>query len=279
MNCDMVVQQINAWLDKQLEPTQQQAVSTHLHECLNCRQVMFERYTIITLRAKTERIPAPSALKNHVVEQIDSIPLPILFWKKFTSLFKLGPVPIVVASACLVLMFYFFSPMLRSQPEVVSDWWVAQAALSCHEQNTALLTGYDYTDAEPAILEKKLNSAQKRDFPVALPSIDTSTFAIRGCRFCELGEKPSVFLAMHREGHDISLEIVNAKDITLPKAKTYEIEGVRYLKATGNNHNILIWKNADLLYVMTSDLPENKLTAIFHGSTMAGKSHTHGDMI
>jgi hypothetical protein len=279
MNCEMVTKQLSAWIDKKLEPTQQQAISAHINECLECRKAMFEKYTINTLRAKTERVSAPSALKSRIVEQIDSIPLPYLFWKKFTGLFKLSPVPIVVATACLVLIVYLFSPMLYAKPEVVSNWWVAQAALSCHEHNSAPLTGYDYTEVDPTVLVQKVNNSQKRDFQVALPSIDTSTYAIHGCRFCALGEKPSVYLSMNREGHDISLEIVNAKDISIPKAKTYEIEGVQYLKASGNNHNILIWKNADLLYVMTSDLPEDKLTSIIHGSSMAISTHTHGNMI
>jgi len=279
MNCEMVAKQLSAWLDKKLEPTQQEAISAHMHECLECRKVMFEKYTMNTLRAKTERVPAPSALKSRIIEQLDAVPLPLLFWKKFTNMFKLSPVPIVVASACLVLVVYLFSPMLHAQPEVVSNWWVAQAALSCHEHNSAPLTGYDYTEADPSVIVQKVNSSQKRDFQVAFPSIDTSTFAVHGCRFCDLGEKPSVYLAMNREGHDISLEIVDAKDISLPKAKTYEVDGVKYLKATGNNHTILIWKSADLLYVMTSDLPENKLTSIIHGSSMASTMHDHSNII
>ena len=75
VNCKRFFEQLDDYLDRALTPEQQARLEEHMAMCHRCLHLYrFESKVINELRAKMQRLEAPSALKDKILRQIQVIP-------------------------------------------------------------------------------------------------------------------------------------------------------------------------------------------------------------
>ena len=259
LTCKDIGEKISSWIDGQLEPQESQLVSQHIEGCSVCQNKMaLEKLTKKLVKEKLPLATAPAGLKTKILEQLGKESKPSPWW---SNIFR--PVPLASAFASLAVLFAVYT-IWFSQPPVtnVATWWVCKAASYCHERDEQGKYTMDYLETNPQTMVQKVNVVHRRNFLMALPNYNPQKFSLTGCRFCELAKSPSIYVSLKREGHLVSLEIADATDIKMPRAKTNQVNGVDYFHGTYERDNVLIWRNGNLIYTVTSDLPEKDLAEI-----------------
>jgi anti-sigma factor (TIGR02949 family) len=264
MNCKTASEHISAWLDNEVDAGLYQELKNHYESCENCRARMkFEEYSKNLVHTKIERHPMPVEVRNKIHAALEQESKLFSPWKVLKNLFSTRPAPVwgmVLAAVALVVMVTVFRH--HPAPQDLSQNWMFASARHCYEHNSQPLTGYDFTEEDLGLIAKRINDSHKRDFQVAFPAVQPVDFKIHGCKYCELGGKPSIYLALKEQGHHVAVEIINGEKEVLPRAEPHSIRGEKYFVASSGNLNQILWKKNNLIYVVTSDLPEEKLARL-----------------
>lgn len=263
MKCDDIADLMSAWMDNELDSEEHHSVTQHLEHCQSCQtHLEREKYFRSLLKAKVKPQPVPHVLKQRIstslAEEAARLNLAgenVSLLERLKAWFSQQPMPAYVLAGVFVfvLCLVVAVPLLRPA-SATSEQWLTAAAVQCHQQNTHPMAGFDYTEGDMTAIVQKVNTSNKRDFALAMPSIDTMKNEIYGCRFCHLKDKPSVYFAFKHKGHFVSLEVASIKDVDLP----IQLKGA-YYRAQVNNYNLVAWEKNGLVYVMTSDLNESDM--------------------
>jgi len=264
MNCKTASEHISAWLDNEVDAGLYQDLKNHYESCENCRARMeFEKYSKNLVHTRIEHHPMPVEVRNRIHAALEQEPKSFSPWRALKNLFRVKPVPawgMALAAMALVVMVTVF--LHRPATQDLSQNWMFASARNCYEHNSQPLTGYDFTEEDLSQIAKGINDSHKRDFQVAFPAVQPVDFKIHGCKYCELGGKPSIYLALKEQGHHVAVEIINGEKENMPGAKAHSVRGEKYFVASSGKLNQILWKKNNLIYVVTSDLPEEKLSRL-----------------
>jgi len=257
LKCNDISERISAWIDNKLESNEYAELAQHIKECPSCQaKVSLEQYTKMMVKTKLPLVSPPTGLYEKITNNLKVKSR--ISWLERIPL--LQPIPLTTALASLIVLFLIYTTWF-TQPLVtdVADWEVCKDAIHSHELDEQGKFIMDYTESNPQVLVQLVNASHRRDFNMSLPNYNTQKFEIKGCRFCEMCKKPSIYLSFQRQGHLISLEMLDATHIKFPKAKTQNVNGVPYYRGKYEKDLVLIWKKNNLVYAITSDLPEKEL--------------------
>ncbi len=264
MNCKTASEHISAWLDNEIAPELHRELQDHYETCEKCQaRVKFEGYSKSLVKSKLSHTPMPAELKTRIHAALEKESQRLTLWAFIKNYFKNKPVSAWGFSfATLVLVIMVTIMMPRPMEKDLSQNWIFASARDCYEHNSKPLTGYDFTEEDPALIVKGINDSHKRNFQVAFPAFQPADFKIHGCKYCELAGKPSIYLALKEDGHHVAIEIIPGTHENIPRGKPHRVNGETYLFASTGELNQLLWKKNNLVYVVTSDLPEEKLSKL-----------------
>lgn len=267
LTCKDISEKISSWIDHQLEFQEYEDVSRHIENCPACHaKVLLEQQTRNLLKTKLPVVNIPAGLRDKILKQITAESVPKSFLQKikdFLSTPITHPVPITAVVACLIVGYFSYMTWFYQPPVTdIAQWWVCKSAVHSYDMDKDGKYTMNFTDSDPKTLIQKVNASHQRNFAMALPNFNSQSFQIAGCRFSELAEKPSIYLSLKHDGHLVSLQMISAADVKFPKAVAKQVNGQSYFVGTYYNSKVLIWEKNNLIYTVTSDLPEKEMTEL-----------------
>lgn len=101
----------------------------------------------------------------------------------------------------------------------------------------------------------------KLDFAVSVPDLSPGGVRLTGARLCSLKERKVAYLVYEKDGHKISVFVMDVQGAVLPAAKKITTqENTFYMHSEKGYHSVLVLKrNATVGHVYVSDLPEEEI--------------------
>jgi len=238
MDCREYKEMISAHVDGALGTEEQLVVQSHLNECPKCTKMfLWESQMSAALKRKLSPIPARAALRERVLDQLGE--------SRKEGLFGWSYMAHGLAAACAVLLIvavpYLFWPG-KVQEDILTDAIVR------------------YQEVTQGVVE-----TPQAGFPVAR-LLDLSPWGYRllsgqtkqvkgqeGRVFVYRGRGKEYLLAQEFEGVELSLP---------PGSKVARVSSQDFVSYSQAGVNLVAWKQKDLLCILASTLPKEKLLGL-----------------
>lgn len=247
MNCTNSKKFIDAYMDGELEAGMMLEIETHLDNCANCAGLFQVKKKMQSELSMLGRIQAP----EHLRAQVESIHNGKfrLWWKR-----PMVAAPLAAAAA-LMLLF----------------WSSGNEQLPISTQEVALMVD-DVVDRHIRELPMEIqNSSQnaaaswfqgKIDFPVRTlgPGIKNATF--KGARVSNVREHQAAQMVYLVDGKKVTFMVFPANRLSVSGGNLMTVKGKKIVTGQRNGYNVVMAKEGDMIYALSSDLPVKRLVSL-----------------
>jgi len=255
-------EEINLYLDGELEGDRESRLKSHLLTCRMCSS----RYEIVlnlksALKRSCENTSAPPWLRQKILNAIrrEKPVIAGFFWESLKSLFSGRPlVPIGIAAMLIVILasaLFYGRPRSGNMPfirELVHDHYeyMEEAA------NLGIESGDPVEISEWVFANAGMN--------VRLPSTSKSLVPGGACVLQE-NEETIGYVYFNNDDKRISLFMLEDKYDGLFGQKTMKFENISMYCGHCTGMNYVLWESNDVVCVLVGDLPESSLVGLAKG--------------
>lgn len=255
MDCQKTKEYLYPFLDGQLDDQTNLLVKEHLESCPLCSlEWKQEKKFDSLIRQNISCEKAAFSLRETVLNRIEQTqelrPLPFTFY-------HIRP---AIATILAVLIIAIVTiPSILKKPEGLP---VFSASILSHTKFLQGALPIELASNNPNQIKNWFQG--KLDFALNIPDLSSKGANLVGARLCHLREREAAYLIYEKNGHYISVFVINAKGLSIPKAKkTMLDEKTFYLKSEKGYQSILcLEKGGDIGCIFVSDLPEDELMKI-----------------
>jgi len=277
MPCDRVTYKLEAFVDDECSADDQKMINDHLECCATCRQRVDElRALNSTISAHLGKVKAPNDLWQRIEAQLpdsldDHRP------SEVASGFKRPVWKMAIAASLLVML---------ALPAGLTWQWL-------HQDNSLIATpiqdfstyrdsgrSLDIASRDPEIIRNWFTS--RLTFEAPRLKAQVAGFDLVGGRLCWLLERRLSAFAYQRKDQSLSLYVMTAHDLTVPKG-TFDPElGISLSSHEIDGFRTMIWRTGDLVYTVVSDISKQDMSiflAALARSQMAASSITDASSV
>lgn len=251
---------IHPYLDGELEQDQGNALREHLGQCERCLSEYRAMKLLTDRLQKMEHAPdMPPEARTRILSSLPNA----TSW----PLFRLVPrtVLAVAAIVLLTLGLSFFVSHLPPKPQVTkgpdSSDVLALNSMRSHHQLIDGNLPLELVTSDPQTVANYFLRSQELNFKGMFPRKPVSGVLLVGGRLHWLSGKRSAYLVFKHGTQEISLQIIDGRDVFLPKEKKI-FRGSRVLVCTTRNCcHCISWKDSgtNTACFMISHLPETEM--------------------
>lgn len=255
MDCQKIKEYLYPFLDGQLDEQVHLLVKEHLASCPLCNLEWEQEKKFDSLiRQNISGEKAPFSLRETILNKIEE-----------AQELKLSPFcfpQIRIASAAILVALLVAAvtiPTMLKKPEGLS---VFSASILSH---TKFLQGALPIEVTSSDSNQIRNWFQRKlDFAVNIPDLSSRGANLVGARLCHLGKREVAYLIYEKNGHNISVFVIDTQGLSIHKAKKMTLgKKTFYLKSEKGYQSILcLDKGGDIGCIFVSDLPEDELMKI-----------------
>lgn len=244
MSCAELKPSLQAYVDRELDGVDREAVERHLVECSNCsRQVHLQGRFKAAVRAHLRRPAVPAGFEGRMRQALAAQPIAPRRWP-WLSYPRLVP-----ALAAAGLLIGLTGTVRQSQSRVLE-----QAERSYHAEMPMDITGSDCGSIASWFRGRV-------DFPVHVPVLGGA--ACQGGRLVNVGERPAAYLVYRvQTGHRVALLVFDPRDQPMEAPERRVINGREVWVESGPGISTAAYRDRGLGYVVTADLDEDALTRL-----------------
>jgi mycothiol system anti-sigma-R factor len=256
-DCFIDEEELNLFIDDEVSAERKLDLNQHLYSCAECEY----RYEIASrlkevLKESSADVTAPTWLKERIIEQIRKEP-PIRvprFWEYLMGVVGRKPLVPVAAVGMLVAVFMFFiftgnpfssgnMPFIHELVEEHYEYIEEPLNLGIKSNDMARISSWLTSESGMNIL---LPSDEEIPDPGGACVLEEDGETIGYVFFDQSDKRISLFMFPDSKEELFGQRDMTVRDIT-----------VHCGKCTGMNY--VLWKNEDLICVLVSDMPEEKL--------------------
>ena len=295
MTCEETVGQLYEYLDSELDKRSYTKVKKHLNACHTCcEKFEFEQALKNIIKAKSEIHKVREHVRENIVMQLsarhrvqsraETSTLKFEESRKrgIFQLFQLRPaymaaavlLPLFITALSVYLVFFkstdYSSPILEGVAER-HDKFISN-------KDFLTLAGSDLSELKKYFKEPR-QSNFNIDVPgkkgpagsfVSLPGkqsrIKENGLRFLGCKNCDLAGKKSLFVGLEKVPAKISLEMIDASGINISGLKKEQFGGRPYYFGKHKGYNIVLWKQDNTIYSLTSSIHRKELMSVANGT-------------
>ncbi len=254
MTCDEYQDLVAAYVDGQLNPTEMQAVTTHLPSCPSCRERFAEEqqfHHAFALRRVLLSTPPAVVAELHKVLARESFPLPSwrqrLFSHRVSILsFLFSPRLATAAVGAALFLGYWWFP--TTKPDLFAS------AVQQYESATTDQQVFTYVQRDPRKLEEAFNASGQLDFSTHVLDFRSFGYRIRGGSIVRVNGHPTA-VTVYR-GPEADLVCLRQRG-AIPPLPPGAMQIGRDLVYTYEQYTVLIIQEADLFCMLVSRLPRD----------------------
>jgi anti-sigma factor RsiW len=254
MTCGEYQDIVAAHVDGQLNPTEMQAVNTHLQSCVACRERFAEeqRFHLAFTARRVLLPPPPSVVVGlHKALARESSPLPS--WRQRLFAHRVS------------LFSFFFSRRLATAVVVtgliLAFWWLPTtkpdlfaSAVKQYELATTDQFVFAYVVRDPRKLEQSFNDSGQLDFTTHVLDFRPFGYRIRGGHIVRLNGHPTA-VTIYR-GPEADIVCLRQRG-ALPPLPPGALRVGRDLVYTYEQYTVLVIQESDLFCMLVSRLPRD----------------------
>jgi anti-sigma factor RsiW len=260
MDCAELARSLDAWLDGELDLSEETEAERHVHRCERCRaDAERARRSRVAMRAKLREAlgpamtPAPDALRQRIhLALVEQKKLPP--WRRLVA-----PVPLAALAACAAGVLVVLATHGGADPLV-------EEAVSKHTRDLPL----EVTSASVAPDAVARWLAGKLDFNAAPPRFRDGEVRLVGARLSHIQDRPAAYVRYDVPRGHLGLFILDDPERRFGgggRAVHIGPATVRLVNARG--FNVAVWRRDEIVYSLVSDLDEADLARLVE--TVAGR--------
>jgi mycothiol system anti-sigma-R factor len=262
LECFTNEEEINLYLDEELEARRSSALKTHLSKCRDC-STRFEIATGLKTAVKEScRVTvAPPWLREKILDTIrKEEPVKAgFFWESIKSVFSGRPlVPVGIAAMLIIVLasaIFYAGPGNGNMP------FIRELVHEHYEYLEEVIDlGIESNDA--SVLSEWVLANTGMD--IQLPAPSESLLPLGACA---LQEDKETIGYVYFDNYDkrISLFMLEDKYDSLFGQKTLKQESISLYCGNCTGMNYVLWENDDVVCVLVGDLPESSLISLARG--------------
>ena len=255
--CEDIQRFADAYIDGEFEAQERSLLELHLESCTSCRLDLQRTTTLRSLlRARVGHAAAPDALRERIVAGLRQVEMPSVPFRGPVREWRHGVLPVLSGASVAAALSIFY---LAAVPQK-SDRWVVGDAAEMHARALPLEIATGQLDQLMPLFEHHLG------FAVRPPAFNQGGVLLEGGRLSHLGAHDAAYLqydAPHYGGR-ISLFIVEDPGATLrlEGARRTMVGNREIFLAYSHGHNVVVWRNLDVVYSLVSDLGEDETLSL-----------------
>ncbi len=277
MTCPQVHAKLLLYLASELEPSEDAAVTAHLHSCPAC---MAEAAALGEGQERVEgvvrtAVAAPASLDARVLEKVRSFGPPRSRWRPFSPPWSLRRRMAAAAAAAVLLVGGYLTGQWHAErspgrgaaanpPGADAPWARARVTLSLtllgDDHRKYLADPYPAEVPGPDAREVAVGLTPLLPFPVAEVDLRSEGAQLLGGRKCQAHGVPIAFLLYDWNGERVSLYQLDGRKLALPPLRTVRFQGRRFLTGEADGLSYVAWQSGAMSFVMVSGTrPEHLL--------------------
>ena len=255
MDCGEIKEYLYPFIDGELDSQNSLIVKEHLSICPVCNLEWGREKKIDSLiRQYILKEEAPFALKETIFNRIEGFKNVKVFPFVFH---RLRPV-LVTAWVALLAVVITFPTVLKK----IRTFPVFSESISSHIEYLQGGLPVEIVSNNPQDVKNWFQG--KVDFAIMVPDLSQKGVNLIGARLCHIREKKVAYLMYEKNGHNISLFIIDIKGINIPKANKINFgEKMVFINSEKGYQSLLcLKKGGQIGCIFVSDLPEDELIKI-----------------
>ncbi|MDR4497459.1 MAG: hypothetical protein MRK02_05985 [Candidatus Scalindua sp.] len=271
MTCKEANERIYEYLDCELGKDIYSEIKIHLDLCRKCcNKFEFEQSLKKVIRDKSQTYKISETVRQRIVKQLTEVhgersgikqqtgesngtkrhKVIQLFAKRPAYLIAAAVIPFLVSG--LAVYFAFFRPTPPSP--------IIREVAECHDQHIHDMGVFDFVSPDRNGMSRKFNELRNFNFAVAVPEPNEYETRLLGCKDCYLAGRKSVHVELEkRMNMRFSLEIIDGSEMNINNLKKEFSGGRAYHFGRHKDYNVLLWKDGNTLYALTSEAQKKEL--------------------
>ncbi len=234
MSCEAVERDLDAYIDRELDPESVRAVREHLRECASCRSRVAERQALGRLVRSVPDYTAPDRLRAHVSALANRTRMR---HRLFTW------------SAAAALVVAVVGGVVAVRPVPTRGESIVEEAVNGHVRSLMADHLFDVRSTDQHTVKPWFLG--KLDFAPPVVDLASAGFPLVGGRLDYLNGRPVAALVYQRQQHTINVFVFPDGAQALPAIDARTIRGF----------HVRHWVHSGMSFWAVSDLNETELTA------------------
>ena len=255
MSCRRFQENLNAYLDRVLDPGTVQDLEAHLADCPRCQTaVAFERRLRHLLREAMPPEPAPPGLRARILDALAASESAEAPRRRRTGWVAGG-----LAAAGLAALVAWFS--LGQAPGISPK--AAEAIVRDHARH--LQDPHHLTVRASRSQDVEAWLQARLPYPVKVPALESAGARVLGGRVCRVFGKKNAYVSFQKNGHRVAIYIFNPAWVrTLPGSRrALAPDRTPYAWHEAGPYRLVSWKDAEnRVCVVISTLSKEELLSV-----------------
>ncbi|MDR4506092.1 MAG: zf-HC2 domain-containing protein [Candidatus Scalindua sp.] len=275
MTCNEAKEKLYDYVDNEIGRDNYLQIRHHLDGCRKCsEEFKFEQSLKKLIQDRSHKYTISKTIKESIIERLSQmreareggigrergksnedrgLRIIRLFAKRPAYAMAAAFIPFIVSG--LAVYFAFF----RSTPHSP----IIREIAECHDQHVHGNAAFGLVSSDQNELIRNFNKS--RDFNFAVAASDSNDHETRflGCRDCYLGGRKSVHVELERKlDRKFSLEIIDGSGMNIKNLNQEFVDGRVYYFGTHKGYNVVLWREGDTVYSLTSEARKNELIRV-----------------
>lgn len=265
MTCKEAIGQIHEFLDKELAHENYIKTKQHIETCQKCcEKFEFEQALKKTIKDRFPLYKSPQHLLQNIVGQWAELnrdsdhskPVAVEskggFLRDILDFLTLKPayvtmtilLPMTIISLVVYVTFFRASEF----PSIV------KVAVERHDSFVNNNINLDLVSSDSNEIRRHFENLKRSNLAIDLPECNGREMELLGCKKSILDGKNSAYVGLRGNQNKISFEIVNGSGVNIDKMEQEFYNGRLYYFCKHKGYNVVLWKQGNTLYSMTSTM-------------------------
>ncbi len=269
MTCKEAIEQLNEFLDNELDDAIYSKIREHIDMCHKCcERFEFERSIKRVVKERTQLHKTPQHLLQSIVTQWaelneerskpESIAIEpeVPHWKGIFGFFTLRPAYATMAVFLPMTIIGLVAYLAFFRPAEYSP--IVKVAAERHDSFVNNNMHLDLVSSDSKEIRRHFENSQRSNFAVDVPDCNGREMELLGCK----KYSKSAYVVFKGRQYKISLEMVNCSGMNIDKLQNKFYKGRSYYFGKHKGYNVVMWKRGNTLYSLTSTMNREGLMRV-----------------
>lgn len=269
MTCKEAVEQLNEFLDNELDDAIYSKIREHIDMCHKCcEKFEFEQSIKRVVKERTQLHKTPQHLLQSIVTQWAelneerskpksiAIEPEVPYWKGIFGFFTLRPAYATMAVFLPMTIIGLVAYLAFFRPAEYSP--IVKVAAERHDSFVNNNMNLDLVSSDSKEIRRHFENSQRSNFAVDVPECSGREMELLGCK----KYSKSAYVVFRGRQYKISLEMVNGSGMNLDRLQHEIYKGRSYYFGKHKGYNVVMWKHGNTLYSLTSTMNRDGLMRV-----------------
>ncbi len=280
MTCKEAIEQLNEFLDNELDDANYSKIRQHIDMCHKCcEKFEFEQSIKRVIRERTQFHKTPQHVLQSIVSQWAELnekhrkPESVAVESKGTFLegifgfFTLRPAYVTMAVLLPMTIIGLAAYLAFFRPADYSP--IVKVAAERHDSFVNNNMHLDLVSSDSNEIRRHFEKLQRPNLAIDVPECNGREMELLGCKNYSLDGKKSAYVGLRGHQNKISLEMVNGSGMNIGKLQHEFYKGRPYYFGKHKGYNVVIWKHGNTLYSLTSTMERKGLMRVASESILS----------